>query len=121
MLPTRTTYERPPPTPEPDPVVEAVELKDPELTFPGEECNCYAFVENRVGDLPPMAAIIPNTEAAAGTVAVEWYGDIKHVSLVTAVTPDGVWVVEANYKHCETGERFIPYTKPSLYGFFMWV
>ena len=97
-----------------------VEVKDPELTFPGEGCKCYAYVKNRVGGLPPMEAIIPNTEAAAGTVAVEWYGDIKHVSLVMAVTDDGVWVAEANYNPCETGERFIPHTKPSLRGFWQY-
>lgn len=96
-----------------------VEVKDPEETYPGEECNCYALVRNRVPNLPRMAGIYPNAEAVVGAVAVEWFGNIKHVSLVTEVTEDGVLVVESNYKHCVIGTRFIPYSKDSLVGF--WV
>ena len=93
------------------------EVKDPELTYPGEACNCYAYVKNRLSELGSMASINPNTEAAVGVVAVEWFKKIKHVSIVTKVEVSGVWVEEANYNHCKTGVRFIPFEKYSLVGF----
>lgn len=100
--------------PQPLPVEE---VKDPELTFPGEECNCWAYVKNRLPALGRMSATNPNSPPLVDSVAVEWFGDIKHVSLVTEVLDDGVWVEEANYVHCETGTRFIPFDKHSLVGF----
>ena len=129
LLPTQLTYIEPEPITSPLPIqeelvvatttVEAEEIKDPELTYPGEECNCYAYVKNRLATLPPMASIYPNSEPLVGSVAVEWFNGIKHVSLVIEVTVDGVWVEESNYNHCKTGKRFIPFTKHSLVGF--WV
>tara|TARA_R110000851_G_scaffold96046_3_gene208443 strand:+ start:2525 stop:2911 length:387 start_codon:yes stop_codon:yes gene_type:complete len=92
-------------------------IKDAEETFPGEACNCVTFVRNRVSGMPPMAVTLPNSEAAVGAVAIEFFGNIKHVSVVTEVHATGVQVIEANYSHCETGSRFIPYDKYSLVGF----
>lgn len=66
-----------------------------------------------------MADIIPNAEPIVGAVAVEWFGKVKHVSLVTVVEEAGVWVTESNYTHCEKGERFIPFDKHSLHGFWI--
>lgn len=126
LLPTQTTYIEPP---MPLPVIATTtpvvvvpveeEVKDPEQTFPGEECNCYAYVKNRLDVLPPMAAVHPNSAPVVGAVAVEWFGQVKHVSLVTAVGTEGVWVEESNYNHCKKGTRFIPFDKHSLVGF--WV
>lgn len=98
-------------------VILAEEVKDPEVTYPVEGCNCYAYVKNRIVELPPMAAINPNVEPSVGSVAVEYFGKVKHVSIVTKIEDSGVWVEEANYNHCKTGERFIPFTKHSLVGF----
>lgn len=97
--------------------MDAPEVKNPEETYPGEECNCYRYTSNRVANLPPMAAITPNSEASIGSVAIEWFKGVKHVSIVTAVRKDGVEVIEANYKHCKTGERFIKFNHYSLVGF----
>ena len=102
---------------QPQPLPEPEEVKDPEITFPGEACNCWQYVKNRLSALGRMADTNPNAEAAVGAVAVEWFGKIKHVSIVTKVEVSGVWVEEANYIHCETGERFIPFDKYSLVGF----
>lgn len=94
-------------------------VKDPEETYPGEECNCFRFVKNRVESLPRMADIQPGNEPYVGGVAIEWFDHIKHVSVITAVETDGVWVEESNYHHCVVGSRFIPFSKTSLAGF--WV
>jgi hypothetical protein len=120
FLPTPTTHI------EPEPIVVEVsvsttsqEIKDPEETYPGEECNCYLYTKNRVPNLPRMSEINPNAKPFVGGVAIEWFKQIKHVSVITKVTEEGVWVTESNYHHCQTSERFIPFTKPSLVGF--WV
>jgi hypothetical protein len=110
------------PTPEPTPTLsftqtEQVEVKDPEETYPGEECNCYKYSSNRVANLPRMAEIFPNSNPKVGAVAIEFFGKVKHVSIVTSVTSEGVAVIESNYNHCQKGERFIPFTKSTLVGF----
>lgn len=93
------------------------EIKDPEETYPGEACNCYLYTKARVANLPRMAEIFPNSEPLIGGVAIEFYGEVKHVSVITKVEEGGVWVKESNYKHCEIGERYIPHSKYSLVGF----
>lgn len=123
FLPTQTTYVEPMPIQETATTTEEAiveeEIKDPEETYPGIKCNCYEKVRSMVPNLPRMADIYPNAEPVAGAVAVEWFGEIKHVSVVTEVTDIGVWVKESNYHHCQESERFIHFTKPSLFGF--WV
>lgn len=121
LFPTPTTYIEPEPI-----VIETVvatttaeEVKDPEETRPGEACNCYLYVKNRVHNLPRMIDILPNAEPIVGAVAVEWFGNIKHVSLVAQVTETGVWVEESNVPHCQFGTRFIPFDKHSLVGFWI--
>lgn len=80
-------------------------------------CNCWAYVTQQLGQPVSMASFVPNSDAVVGGVAIEWFGNLKHVSYVTEVTEDGVWVSETNYVHCEYGERFIPFTSPRLSGF----
>jgi len=96
-----------------------VVIKDPEETFAGIECNCYLAVKSKVDYLPRMAEIIPNAEPFVGGVAVEYFGNVKHVSLITEVRTDGAMVWESNYHHCTVSTRFIPYTQHSLVGY--WV
>lgn len=92
-------------------------IKDPEISRPGEECNCYAYTKNRIPNLPSMASIAPNSEPTVGAVAVEYFGRVKHVSIVIELKSDGVIVKEANYDHCKKGTRFIPFDHYSLVGF----
>lgn len=115
LLPTQNTYI--PTEVINNPQVIQVETKDPEETYPGEACNCYLYTKNRVDSLPRMAEIAPNSAASVGAVAIEYYKGIKHVSVVTSVTSEGVSVIESNYSHCKTGVRFIHFSKPSLVGF----
>ena len=98
-------------------VDQPVYTKDDEETFPGEACNCVTYVRNRVPEMPSMHTISPNSEAFVGAIAIEYFGKIKHVSVVTEVHPHGVQVIESNFDHCKTGTRFIPFTKYSLTGF----
>lgn len=86
-------------------------------TSSDELYNCYAYVKNRIEGVTFMAAIIPNTKPAPGVVAVEWFGHIKHVSIVETVEPGGVWVSETNYRRGQFTERFIPFDSPRLHGF----
>ena len=52
----------------------------PEVPSVTSKNNCYLAVEERLGvDLPPMADIVPNTDAAVGTIAV---------MLVSAISTD---------------------------------
>lgn len=64
-----------------------------------------------------MADIMPGDEAMPGALAIEWFGVIKHVSVITKVDAHGVYVTESNYRHCEISERFIPYNSYRLAGF----
>lgn len=96
-----------------DQPIQHKKITEPSFT---EACNCYKYVKNRI-NIPRMAAIIPNSDPLVGGVAVEFFGNIKHISLITKVESGGIWVEESNYNHCETGERYIPYSKPSLVGF----
>lgn len=100
-----------------NPQVAHVEVKDPEQTYPGEACNCYMFVRNRIKDLPRMDAVLPNSEPVIGGVVIEFFKAIKHVSIITEIDDGGVWVMESNYNHCQTGKRYIPYNKYSVVGF----
>lgn len=83
-------------------------------------CNCYAYAEKYTGiNLPPMAQIAVNTDTPiAGSIAVMFYGRVKHVAVVTAVRDDGVTITEANYNHCEKTTRDIPYSYHNLHGFY---
>lgn len=64
-----------------------------------------------------MIEILPNSDPVIGGVAVEFFKGIKHVSVITQIDEEGVWVKESNYKHCQIGKRYIPYSKYSLVGF----
>lgn len=97
-----------------DQPIQHIKETEPSAT---EACNCYKYVRNRVSDLPNMLGVLPNSEPFVGSVAIEFFNGIKHVSLITSVEPNGVWVEEANYNHCKTGVRFIPFNHYSLVGF----
>lgn len=124
FLPTQTTYVEPAPIQETATTTEEVvviedEVKDPEETIAGEACNCYLYAKKRAVGVPRMDDIHPNAEPFVGGLAVEYFKGIKHVSVIKEIRSDGVLVEESNYHHCQTGERFIHFTKPSLVGF--WV
>ena len=82
-----------------------------------EECNCWLYVNNRLPYMVRMKNFQPNSEALVGGITIEYFGDLKHVALITEVTETGIWVEESNYDSCKTGIRFIPFTKSSLVGF----
>ena len=82
-----------------------------------EACNCFRYVKNRVGGFQRMIDVQPNTQAHVGSVSVEYYGELKHIALVTHVDDEGVFVEEGNFDRCKTGERFIPFDNPHLQGF----
>lgn len=86
-------------------------------------CNCWGFLSTRIKNLPSMKDIVPNTEAATGTVAVLWYKDKttgvreKHVAQVQGMDEWGFTVVETNFTHCLLDVRWIAYNDPHLAGF----
>lgn len=97
--------------------VNEIHVKNTENIHHLEKCNCYLYVKHRVLELPFMGDITPNVEPKVGAVAIEYFGKVKHVSIVTEVTDTGVMVEEANYTHCKTGTRFIEFSHYSLVGF----
>lgn len=87
-------------------------------------CNCYSLVWTKVGNLPHMAAILPNTDKARiGEVAIFQYTDketgkpIKHVAYIISRTDTDFTVQEANKEHCLIDTRTIPNYDPYLIGF----
>ncbi len=82
-----------------------------------EVCNCWQYVKNNVVGATSMALMQPNSEATVGSVAIEWFGNVKHVSVVIEVTETGVLVHETNYRHCQFTERFIDFSSHRLAGF----
>ena len=65
-----------------------------------------------------MADFVPNSEPVVNAVAIEWFGSVKHVSVVKEVREYGVKVAETNYRSCQFTERFIPFDSPRLTGFY---
>lgn len=80
-------------------------------------CNCYLLVEAKIGRLPLMADILPNTTPHVGAVAIFQYGALKHIALVTAISDDGFTVLESNIKPCLIAPRVIRWSDPHLRGF----
>jgi hypothetical protein len=130
------SYQIPAPTPQEEVIVE-LEEPDPEPEFihvnPEEDeqvgekpesdvdysevCNCWQYVKNNVPGVTSMAAMTPNSEPVVGSVAIEWFGSVKHVSVVVEVTESGVLVHETNYRRCQFTERFIDFSSHRLAGF----
>lgn len=81
-------------------------------------CNCWRYVVDKRGEMQLMSSFVPNSEPVKGAVAIEWFGDIKHVSIVQYVSEEGVLVSETNYQRCQYTERFIPFDSPRLAGFY---
>lgn len=104
--------------PEEDEAVgEKAELDEESKVDYSEVCNCWQYVKNNVVGATNMASMQPNSEAAIGSVAIEWFGNVKHVSIVIAVTEEGVMVHETNYRRCQFTERFIDFSSNRLAGF----
>ena len=80
-------------------------------------CNCYSLVSTKV-KLPRMAQIHPNSSGKVGSVAIFYYGKVKHIAYVTEVSAAGFTVQEANKTRCHIGSRFVKWTDPSLAGFY---
>lgn len=61
---------------------------------------------------------VNTTTAVVGGVLVENISRAGHVSVIIAVSNEGVTVKEGNYKRCSFTEgRFIPYGSPTIIGF----
>jgi len=98
---------------------EAPEQKEVEVPE-GTYCSCVLYLQSLGKDVRGDAynATTTHSEPSVGDIAVMRYpGQLGHVALVTAVTADGFWVTESNYKKCQKTERFIPNDYPRLVGF----
>jgi hypothetical protein len=86
----------------------------------GVLCNCWAFLRaTYVPDLPPMADLIAGAGPAFGEIAVFRYpSGLHHFARVTGQGAGYFTVDEANYEPCERTERQVPFTDPSLIGFY---
>ena len=80
-------------------------------------CNCYAYASLFM-KLPKMAQIKPNSIPVVGSIVIMNYRGVKHVSVITGLSKDGVMVKEANFTPCLVGKRFISFKDPFLVGFF---
>lgn len=87
---------------------------------PNTLCNCYKSAEMYTGiNLPPMAEILPNTDApVVGDIAIMFYGTVKHVAVVTGISSSTIDIWEGNYNHCEETKRTISKSYTRLVGFF---
>ncbi len=80
-------------------------------------CNCYLLVQAKIGRLPHMADILPNTTPHVGAVAILQYGALKHIAIITKISGTGFTVQEANIKPCLIGAREISWGDAHLVGF----
>ena len=67
-----------------------------------------------------MARIQPNTAPQRGTLAVMWYGDLKHVAVVESVSKEGITISECNMPKIHgtmCGERTISFLNAHVDGF----
>lgn len=78
--------------------------------------NCYAYA-SLFTKLPKMKEIVPNTTPHVGAVAIFMY-NVKHIGIVTSINSEGFFLKESNYEAGKIGKRFIPWTSPSLEGFY---
>lgn len=80
-------------------------------------CNCYSFAKIFIKNLPKMADIQPNTDYPRVGGLVVFQYKVKHIAVVTKVTKEGIWVKEANFEACKTGQRLVPWDDKSVVGY----
>lgn len=86
-------------------------------------CSCVLFLRERLGvdihgDAGTIIPNIPLAEASVGDVILLDYDGTGHAALITKVTGKGFIVHEANYKHCQEGNREVDVTRESIRGFY---
>ena len=97
------------------------EVKDPELTYPGEACNCWLYQKNNYfPDLPSTATIKSNLVKEIGDLAVFYYPESGLYHYAKVIWNDGysIGLDEANFKHCQITQRVVNIDYPRLIGFY---
>lgn len=82
-------------------------------------CSCVKFARTLLPELPIIntpADLTPNTTPHVG-VAVLFDYELPHIAILTALEPEGFWIVESNFKMCRKTTRFIKWADPALRGF----
>ena len=106
---------------QPQPLPEPEEVKDPEITFPGEACNCWLYQKNNYfPDLPSTATIKSNLVKEIGDLAVFYYPESGLYHYAKVIWNDGysIGLDEANYNHCKITQRVVNIDYPRLIGFY---
>lgn len=85
--------------------------------------NCWSWVYDRLGGIPPTAEIVPNSEATVGTIAIFYYekSGQDHFAAVEGIYDNGdLLISECNmyfYHEHGCGYRIIAADYPHLTGF----
>lgn len=80
-------------------------------------CNCYLFAMAKIGRLPLMADIQPNTDKPQkGDLVILDYSGVKHLSVIESVGKK-IKVIEANFEPCLIAPRQIDWHDPRIVGF----
>lgn len=71
-------------------------------------CNCYLYVKARIPSFPLTKDVFPNSAVpVVGGVIIMQYPRLVHYVIVTAISKEGVYIDESNFKHCVIAPRFL--------------
>lgn len=94
---------------------ETIEEPDPDLCYCVRYLKRYGVYLGKNAD--EIAPNIPLRSAKMGDLAVLRY-DVAHVAYIEKITPQGVFLAEANYIDCEETKRVLDFNDPALVGFY---
>ena len=81
-------------------------------------CSCTATVRLLGAPVPFKDKLVPNEfYPRVGGVIIAKYGELRHLSYITKVTPEGIWVEEANFTRCERGIRLVKFDDSHTIGY----
>ena len=65
-------------------------------------CNCYTYAKTKIHNLPAMKDIQPNTPYPfVGGLLIEYFNKVKHISVITKVAEEGIYVSQTNREPCK--------------------
>jgi hypothetical protein len=81
-------------------------------------CNCYTYAKTKIKGLPAMKDIQPNTPyPIVGGLLIEYFNKVKHISVITKITKEGIYVSQTNKVPCKFTKELRPFNNPNREGY----
>jgi len=80
--------------------------------------NCYSYAKTQIKNLPAMKDIQPNTPyPIVGGLLIEYYNKIKHISVITKVVKEGIYVSQTNKEPFKFTKELRPWNNKNREGY----